>query len=131
MTARELASLPRLERLVRLDAVTDLLTNEVLPHERDDENLLYPRVARALGGTDPTATMSRGHAEIAALAQRIEAHVDRLRDSTHPSGDAEAVEQLQGLLYELYAVLRLHLAQEDENYHSLAATPRQDRPTEN
>ena len=45
--------------------VQRFLTGELLPPEEAQERQLYPVVARALGGQDPTGTMSRAHAEIA------------------------------------------------------------------
>jgi hemerythrin HHE cation binding domain-containing protein len=37
------------------------------PHESAEEADLYPTLNRLLGGTGPTAAMSRAHAEIARL----------------------------------------------------------------
>jgi len=94
----------------------DRLEGELLPHERADERLLIPLVDRALGGTDTSAAMSRTHAE-------IEHQVSRLRrllmgveiESVQP----EDVVELRRLLYGLYAVIRLHNAQEEESAFSL------------
>ena len=94
----------------------DRLEGELLPHERADEALLVPLVDRALGGTDATAAMSRTHAE-------IEHQVGRLRrlltDLDHEAAQVEDVIELRRLLYGLYAVLRLHNAQEEECAFSL------------
>src|SRR5450830_1054496 len=49
----------------------DRLENELLPHERADEELLMPLVGRALGGTDATVAMSRTHAEIEHQVSRL------------------------------------------------------------
>src|SRR6202171_297696 len=38
--------------------------HELVLHEGEDDAQLYPAVARRLGGTGPTATMSRAHQEI-------------------------------------------------------------------
>lgn len=107
---------PRLTELVRF------LDEELLPHERDDERLLYPAIARTLGGTDPTATMSREHAEITELVRRVRLLTEEVRGHDSPA-DAVALTDLRRALYELHAVLRLHFAQEEEDYHSLADTP--------
>ena len=94
----------------------DRLEGELLPHERADEELLVPLVDRALGGTDATAAMSRTHAE-------IEHQVGRLRrlltDLDNETVQTEDVVELRRLLYGLYAVLRLHNAQEEEGAFSL------------
>ena len=102
--------------LAPVRTLLDRLEGELLPHERADEELLVPLVGRALGGTDATAAMSRTHAE-------IEHQVGRLRrllvgldsETTQP----EDVVELRRLLYGLYAVLRLHNAQEEEGAFSL------------
>jgi heavy metal translocating P-type ATPase len=94
----------------------DRLEGELLPHERDDEELLVPLIGRALGGTDATAAMSRTHAE-------IEHQVSRLRrlllGLDTESALPEDIVELRRLLYGLYAVLRLHNAQEEEGAFSL------------
>ncbi len=92
------------------------LEGELLPHERADEALLVPLVGRALGGTDATAAMSRTHAEIEHQVSRL----DRLLQAQ--DGDLvqpEDVIEFRRLLYGLYAVLRLHNAQEEEGAFSL------------
>jgi heavy metal translocating P-type ATPase len=102
-----------------LEPVRSLLSRlegELLPHERADEELLVPLVDRALGGTDATAAMSRTHAEIehqVSLLKRLLQALD-----TDPAEPEDAIE-LRRLLYGLYAVLRLHNAQEEEGAFSL------------
>jgi hypothetical protein len=97
-------------------ALLERLEGELLPHERADEAQLVPLVARALGGSNATAAMSRTHAE-------IEHQVGRLRrlltDLDNDSVQPEDVVELRRVLYGLYAVLRLHNAQEEEGAFSL------------
>jgi len=97
----------------------DRLEGELLPHERADETRLLPLVDRALGSSDTTAAMSRTHAE-------IEHQVSRLRrllaDLDNDTVQPEDVVELRRLLYGLYAVLRLHNAQEEEGAFSLVPT---------
>lgn len=94
---------------------------EVLePHELAEDSELYPVLARAIGGHDPTATMSRAHAEIVHLIHRI----GRVLDEIDPAGpERDDIVELRHLLYGLHAVLVLHFAQEDEGYLSLAEAP--------
>ena len=94
-----------------------LLVTEIEPHEEAEDRQLYPVIAKALGGTDPTGTMSRAHAEIARLTARTGAILDGIDDS-NPSADD--VIELRRLLYGLHAILELHFAQEDESYLSMA-----------
>lgn len=93
------------------------LETELLPHERAEERLLYPVMARVLGGDDPTGAMSRTHAEIEHQVGRLR----RLLADLPEQGPVEADDtaELQRLLYGMYAVLRLHNAQEDEGMFSL------------
>jgi hypothetical protein len=93
-----------------------LLTGEVWPHENAEEADLYPALNRVLGGTDPTATMSRAHAEIAYQIARLGRLIADIGDRAPDTAD---VADLRGVLYGLYAILRLHTVQEDEAYLSL------------
>jgi hypothetical protein len=61
--------------------------------------------------------MSRGHAEIARQTRRLGQLLDDV--GAGPPDDADLAD-LRALLYGLHAVLRLHTAQEDESYLSLA-----------
>jgi len=105
------------ESLAMLRAIHLFLTEELGPHEQDEDTTLYPVLARALGGKDPTGTMSRAHVEIAHLIRRI----GRVLDDIGPDGpDDDDIVELRRLLYGLHAILQLHFAQEDEGYLSLA-----------
>jgi heavy metal translocating P-type ATPase len=105
--------------LTAAHALLTHLENQLLPHERADEDLLVPLVARALGGSDGTAALSRTHAEIEHQVSRLHRLlVDLDNDNVQP----EDVVELRRLLYGLYAVLRLHNAQEEEGAFSLIPT---------
>ena len=75
-----------------------------------------PLVARALGGPAATAALSRTHAEIEHQVLRLRRVLDGIDDDCVAPDD---VVELRRLLYGLYAVLRLHNAQEDEGAFSL------------
>ena len=105
------------ESLAMLREVHRFLTEELGPHEAEEDQLLYPVLARVLGGKDPTGTMSRAHVEIAHLIRRL----GRVLDDMGADGpDDDDIVELRRLLYGLYAILRLHFAQEDEGYLTLA-----------
>jgi heavy metal translocating P-type ATPase len=102
--------------MARVRQVHALLTGEIWPHESAEEADLYPAVNRVLGGADPTATMSRAHAEIAYQIARLGRLIADIGDRL--PGETDAAD-LRGALYGLHAILRLHTAQEDEAYLSL------------
>jgi soluble P-type ATPase/hemerythrin-like domain-containing protein len=105
------------ESVVLVRDVHRFLVEELDPHEQAEDHDLYPVLARVLGGNDPTATMSRAHAEISHLIRRL----GRILDDLDPEGpDADDIIELRRLLYGLHAILQLHFAQEDEGYLSLA-----------
>ena len=97
-------------------AVQAFLVDQLLPHEEAENAELYPVLERVLGGQDSTGTMSRAHAEIGYLIRRL----GRLLDALPSEGpQPDDVRDLQQALYGLYAILRLHFAQENEGYFSL------------
>lgn len=97
-----------------------LLVEEVVPHEEAEERFLYPALERVLGGTDPTAPMSRAHVEIAHQTRRLGHLIDDIGDTVP---DAEDLDELRRALYGLHAILRLHTLQEEESYLSLGDEP--------
>ena len=122
-SADRMVSGPDAAALESLVAAHALLTDRILPHERAEETQLYPALARPLGGGEATATMSRTHAEIQRLADRIGAHVGLAQSAGAIQPDQ--VDDLLACLYGLYTLLRLHFLQEEENYFTLA----EDEPT--
>ena len=100
-------------------ALHERLQSELLTHERADEALLVPLVARALGNSDSTAALSRTHAEIEHQVGRLQRLLTGLDNDTVQTED---VVELRRLLYGLYAVLRLHNSQEEEGAFSLVPT---------
>ncbi|MEO8504359.1 MAG: heavy metal translocating P-type ATPase [Acidobacteriota bacterium] len=96
-----------------LEEVRSFLDHDLIPHERHEDATVYPLVARVLGGDDPTGTMSRAHLEISHQVRLYGRLLDEL-----PAGplSPEDKTDLRRLLYGLHAVLRLHFAQEEEQY---------------
>ena len=91
------------------------LDTQLLPHEHAEEADLLPIMAKALGGADPTGALSRTHAEIDHQVGRLRRMLADLNDEI----EAEDLVELRRLLYGLYAILRLHNAQEEEGAFSL------------
>ena len=103
--------------LVQVRDVHRVLVEEVQPHEEEEERVLYPALGHYFGGSDPMATMSRAHIEITHQIRRL----GQLLADIDPAGmDDVDVTEVRSLLYGLHAILKLHTAQEDENYLSLA-----------
>ena len=102
--------------MTRVRHAYDMLAGEVWPHESAEETELYPSLNQLLGGADPTAPMSRAHAEIAYQIARLGRLIDDIGDRTP---DQDDIADLRSVLYGLHAILSLHTVQEDETYLSL------------
>ena len=110
--------------LQEVQGVYRMLTEEIQPHEEAEEQELYPALGRLFGGRDPMATMSRAHIEITHQIRRL----GQLINDIGPDGvDGSDLTELRSLLYGLHAILKLHTAQEDENFLSLADGPNSER----
>lgn len=116
--ADHLAAAPDATALQSLMSIRSLLSDRILPHELAEETELYPALARPLGSDEATATMSRTHAEIQRLSDRVTAHAGLAESAGTIQPDQ--VDDLLACLYGLYALLRLHFAQEEESYFTLA-----------
>jgi len=66
--------------------------------------------------------MSRTHAEIERLVARLGTHLELA--GAAGGLEPDQVEDALATLYGLYAVLRLHFVQEEENYFALASAAR-------
>lgn len=104
------------EVMAALQRVRSLLVDEILPHEDDDEKVIYPQVSAVLPGEDPMAAMSLTHREIFHMVEVFQRQLDDLP----PTGPEPAdISDLRRTLYSLHAILRLHFDQEEELYFSL------------
>jgi soluble P-type ATPase len=99
-----------------LHEVEEFLIEEILPHEANDETVIYPRMSEILPGNDPLATMSRTHREIFHMVELFQRQVADLSASGLEPAD---VTDLRRTLYGLHAILRLHFDQEEELYASM------------
>jgi len=117
VVADRLGFVPPASAMESVRHVYEILVTEVAPHEAAEERELYPQLERVFDAPDVTATMSRGHAEIAHQIRRLGQLLEEI--GAAPPDDADLAD-LRALLYGLHAVLKLHTAQEDESYLSLA-----------
>ena len=102
-----------------LEAVRVFLLERLPEHEEEEEAIVYPVVAEAMGGEDPLSSMARAHLEISHLGRIFRQLVEELpEDGPTP----EDLMDLRRVLYGLHAILRLHFAQEEEAYAWLASS---------
>ena len=89
------------------------LVHQLIPHAQAEEQVLYPTVARLLRALEATETMSRDHLEVIRLTEELEALRLHLFYAPLSESDEQA---LRRVLYGLYAIIKLHLAKEEEIY---------------
>ena len=126
--AQQISAGRRDEAFMTLCAADSFLSDTLLPHEDAEDAALYPALARPLGSSEATGTMSRMHAEIHRMAQRLHSH--REMAETAGTVTAEQSDDLLACLYGLYALLCLHFVQEEENFFVLAPAAASDRQAE-
>ncbi len=119
-----LGSLPAGEARRELEQVRTFLIESLVPHEEREDREIFPILARAVGNDDVTAALHRTHSEIFHLVR----FMDRLVTELPEEGPVpEDLTDLRRVLYGLDAILRLHMAQEEELYGGLGdehpATP--------
>lgn len=105
--AREVPRLSGEEREALVGRVLDFCQGTLVPHAEAEERVLYPQVAKLLGGPEATAPMIEDHELIREYAASLAA-TDR--------GD---VERLQELLYGLHALVSGHFRKEEQLYFPL------------
>jgi len=102
--ADEVAELIPEERARRVSEAVALLRDQLLPHARAEEVVLYPaaeRVLRARGGV--AGTMIQAHGKITEMVEELESAVDR-------------PDALPGILHGLKAIVLLPLEEEEAVY---------------
>ena len=115
--ADRLEALTAIEAQAELESTRTFLLETLMPHEEQEDREVFPRLARDAGSDDLTAALHRTHVEIFHLVRLL----DRLISETAPDGpEPEDLTDLRRVLYGLDAILRLHMAQEDELYLTLA-----------
>lgn len=115
-TADALDALAPSEALVELEAVRSFLVERLMPHEVEEDRTVYPIVSGAMGSDDATSALHVTHTEIFHLIRLYGRLVDELPVSGPVADDRP---DLRRVLYGLDAILRLHMAQEEELYASL------------
>jgi heavy metal translocating P-type ATPase len=116
--ADRLEDLPPDQAARELEAVRIFIAERLPQHEEEEEAAVYPVVAGLMGGEDPMSSMSRAHVEIAHLGRMYQ---QLLEDLPADGPTPDDLMDLRRVLYGLYAILRLHFAQEEEAYAWLSS----------
>jgi hypothetical protein len=108
---RMILSAPIEELRPALLEVEGWLTGLLLPHMEAAERSIYPELERMLQNRHSMTPMRREHAEIRRLVGEFSKLVGGLGDHRPPIG---TVVLLRRVLYSLYALLEIHLVEEEE-----------------
>lgn len=101
-----------------IQALEARLKTELLPHQRAEETTLYPLAAQRLGGQDPMGPLIRMHTAIEVLVGQVS---NLLAVAEGSEGWSAASGPLRRSLFELEAMLSLHLSIEEEQMSELGA----------
>ena len=101
-----------------LIGVRRFLVETLVPHEEEEDRQVYPLLSAAMGTDDATAALHRTHTEIFHLVRLFGRIVEEV-GADGPTADDRT--DLQRALYGLAAIVRLHMAQEEELYASIDA----------
>jgi len=97
----------------------DIVSRQIVEHEREDERAVYPRVSKFLADRHGLGAMSRAHREIINKARLLRRLTDGL---TGPDADHYLVRDAQRVIEAIEALVRLHNAQEEDIYeHAIGA----------
>jgi iron-sulfur cluster repair protein YtfE (RIC family) len=105
-----LLSGPAAEITLRIDELYTFLTGTLVPHVDAAEQTLYPELERMMQNMHSMAPMKREHKEV----RRLVAEFGKLRPEVTGGritiGRAVAMRRV---IYQLYALLKMHLAEEE------------------
>ncbi len=96
----------------------DLVARKIVEHERDDENRVYPRLARFLHDGHGLAAMSRAHREILHLSRMLRRLSDGLKVA---DVDRYLIRDAQRVIEQVESLVRIHNAQEEDIYEHATA----------
>jgi hypothetical protein len=96
-----------------------IVQRDVVAHEREDEGSVYPKIARALAHDHGLSAMSRAHREILHLARLLARLVE---DLPLEKIDRYLIRDAQRVIEAIEALVRIHIAQEDDIYEAVVAS---------
>jgi iron-sulfur cluster repair protein YtfE (RIC family) len=95
----------------RFRSVHAFIKGTLLPHMEVVESTLYPELDRLMQNRHSMTQMRREHDDIKGLVERLGTFGDAISaDALGPAGSIG----LRRVLYRLYAMLKVHLAEEEE-----------------
>jgi hypothetical protein len=93
-----------------------VVQGQVVEHERDDEGIVYPRLAKVLRDSYGLSAMSRAHREILHLARLLGRVVE---DLASEKIDRYLVRDAQRIIEGIENLVRIHTAQEEDIYETV------------
>jgi hypothetical protein len=97
----------------------DIVSRQIVVHEREDERAVYPRVSEFLADRHGLGAMSRAHREIIHMARLLRRLTDGL---TATDADHYLIRDAQRVIEAIEALVRIHNAQEEDIYeHAIGA----------
>jgi heavy metal translocating P-type ATPase len=97
----------------------DIVSRQIVVHEREDERAVYPRVSEFLADRHGLGAMSRAHREIIHMARLLRRLADGL---TASDADHYLIRDAQRVIEGIEALVRIHNAQEEDIYeHAIGA----------
>src|SRR5215469_12168718 len=91
----------------------DIVSRQIVEHEREDERAVYPRVSKFLADRHGLGAMSRAHREIIHKARLLGRLADGL---TAADTDHYLIRDAQRVIEAIEALVRLHNVQEEDIY---------------
>lgn len=108
--ADRLLTVPFAEAREAIDELTRFLTTTLVPHVDASERELYPELERLYQNRHSMTPMRREHAEIRQLVTDLTTLVGKIESGSLSVGRTVG---LRRVMFQLYAVLKIHLAEEE------------------
>jgi heavy metal translocating P-type ATPase len=96
-----------------INQADDIVSRQIVEHEREDEQAVYPRVSKFLADRHGLGAMSRAHREIIHLARLLHRLAHGL---TPPDIDHYLIRDAQRVVEGIEALVRIHNVQEEDIY---------------
>jgi hypothetical protein len=104
--ADDIGTTPPAALAERLEAEHRFITSQLIPHMERAEETLYPQLERLMQNRHSMTPVRREHQELRAMVDELA----KLR--AQPLGFGTQL-RLRRVLYRMYAILKIHLAEED------------------